>query len=113
MKYEYLNRMRITIHNDQQVHISKKTLKEISEYADFEFYTKEKMLEISEKGLIQEEINKLINMMLKIRKEEPEGSNKECLCMDQINEFIGKLDMVDFRKLKIEKLIDSDGAGKK
>lgn len=68
------------------------------------------MLEISKKGLIQEEINKLINMMLEIRNEEPEGSNKECMYMDQINEFIGKLDMVDFRKLKIEKLIDSGDA---
>ncbi len=105
MKYEYSDRMKITIHNEQQAHISEQTLKEISEYADFEFYTKEKMREISEKGFIQEEVNRIINTLLEIRKKEPEGSNRECMCMDQLNEFIGKLDMEDFRKLKIERLI--------
>ena len=106
MKYEYLNRIRITLHNEQQSQISEQTLNEISEYVDFEFYTRERMRTISEEGLIQNELNSLINMLLEIRKKEPEGSNQECLCMDQLNEFMGKLDLEDFRKLKIDRLID-------
>lgn len=106
MKYEYLDRMRITLHKDHELQLRANTLSEISEYADFEIYSKDKMIEISEKGQIQIELNRLINLLLDYRKNFPDGSNEECMCMDQINEFLGKLDMVDFRKLKIEKLID-------
>ena len=106
VKYDYLNRIRVTLHNDHQSQISEQTLNEIKDYVDFEFYSHEQMKSISDKGLIQSEINRLIQMLLEIRQNEPDGSNQECMCMDQITEFIGKLDLEDFRKLKIEKLID-------
>ena len=105
MKYEYLNRIRVTLHEQHQKQLSTETLNEIKEYTDFEFYSQKEIKSISNNGLIQAELNKLIKRLLDIRKLQPEGSNQECMCMDQINEFIGKLDMLDFRKIKIENLI--------
>ena len=43
MKYEYLDRMRITLHKDHELQLRANTLSEISEYADFEIYSKDKM----------------------------------------------------------------------
>jgi maltooligosyltrehalose synthase len=103
-KYEFLNRVRITLHADQRSQLSKQTLNEIDEYIDFEFYNQEKIKQISGEDLIQAELNRLIQLLLKIRNDRPDGSNQECLCMEQITEFISKLDMVDFRKLKIQRL---------
>ena len=106
MKYEYLNRIKITLHAEHQSQISKQTLSEIGDFIDFEFYTQEKMKQISADGLIQAELNKLIQRLLAIRRDRPEGSNQECMCMDQITEFLSKLDMGDFRNTKIERLLD-------
>lgn len=105
MKYEYLNRIKITLHEQHQKQLSKETLKEIKKYTDFEFYSKEKMKSISEKDLILVELKKLIERLLEIRMHQPKGSNEECMCMDQITEFLSKLDMLDFRKIKIENLL--------
>jgi len=106
MKYEYLNRVRITLHAEHQSQISKQTLNEIGKFIDFEFYTPEKIKRISGEGLIQAELNRLILTLLDIRGDRPDGSNQECMCMDQITEFISKLDLEDFRNIKIERLID-------
>ncbi|NQU65473.1 MAG: hypothetical protein HQ517_14485 [SAR324 cluster bacterium] len=106
-KYEYLNRVRITLHADQQSQLSKTTLDEIHKFIDFEFYSQEKMKLISGEGRIQDELNRLIQRLLEIRRDQPDGSNQECMCMDQITEFIGKLDLEDFRKIRIDRLIES------
>jgi len=104
MKYEYLNRIKVTLHNQQQNQLSKETLKEINDYIDFEIYSAENMRSISDKGLIQIELNKLIQNLLQIRELTPDGSNQECMSINQICEFLGKLDMEDFRKIQIEAL---------
>ena len=106
MKYEYLNRVRISLHAEHRSQISKQTLNEISEFVDFEFYSQEKIKRISSEGLVQAELNRLIQTLLGIRSDRPDGSNQECMCMDQITEFISKLDLEDFRGIKIERLID-------
>jgi len=107
-KYEFLNRVRITLHADQRFQISKKTLDEIEEFVDFEFYNQERMREISSEGLVQTELDRVIQLLLRIRKDHPDGSNQECMCMNQITEFMSNLDMEDFRKLKIERLLGED-----
>src|SRR5437016_3102168 len=67
-----------------------------------EFYSRERIRELSEKGLIHQEFKRRIDELLRLRRDHPEGSNQECMCMDMITELISKLDLEDFRTLKIE-----------
>ena len=38
----------------------------------------------------------------------PEGSNEECIAMDMFTEFLGKLDLEDFREMPIENLLNNE-----
>ena len=71
-----------------------------------EFYSRERIRELSQKGLIHHELKRRIDELLRLRREHPEGSNQECMCMDMITELISKLDLEDFRTLRIEGIID-------
>lgn len=44
------------------------------------------------------------------RADSPEGSNQECMAMDMLTEFLSKLDLNDFRKVRIEMLLDKETA---
>ncbi len=104
MKYEFLDRIRITLHPEHLKTLSSTTLEEIQEYQDFEFYSAAKLREISKNNAVQDELDRLINMLQQIRTEYPKGSNQECMCTDQLTEFLGKLDLEDFRKIDIAQL---------
>jgi len=56
--------------------------------------------------LIHQELKKRIDELLRLRRERPEGSNQECICRGLITELISKLDLEDFRTLKIERIVD-------
>ena len=51
------------------------------------------------------ELGRLVGEILKLRELCPDGSNVECMAMDQLNEFLGKLDLEDFRKIDIQALV--------
>jgi len=51
-------------------------------------------------------LKKRIDELLRLRRERPEGSNQECICRGLITELISKLDLEDFRTLKIERIVD-------
>jgi len=76
------------------------------EYEAIEFYSRERIRELSQKGLIHQELKQRIDELLRLRREHAEGSNQECICMDMITELINKLDLEDFRTLKIERIVD-------
>lgn len=104
-RYDYLNRKTIVVRDEQRSELSEAALTELEQFQVFEFYSQEKMLRISQAKGVQEEIDKLVAPVLAERKKSPEGSNQECMAMDMLTEFISKLDLDDFRKLKIERLI--------
>ena len=79
------------------------------EYEAIEFYSRERIRELSQKGLIHQELKQRIDELLRLRREHAEGSNQECICMDMITELINKLDLEDFRTLKIEGIVDESG----
>ena len=106
LRYEFLDRRDISIHKDQESEISAKALEEVSQFQRFRFYSREKMMAISREGRVQDEINKLVASILEERKANPEGSNAECAGMDFLMEFLSKLDLEDFRKVKIQGLAD-------
>lgn len=110
-KYEFLDRTVITVHKEQEAQVSKDALEELRQFEHIQFYAREKMMLISKEGRVQEEINRLVDNILTERKSHPEGSNTECIAMDMLTEFISKLDLEDFRLLKIERLVDGVGAG--
>jgi len=105
-RYDYLRRKRYVVHEEHEQFIPPETLVEMREYETVEFYSRERIRELSEKGLIQEELKRRIDELLRLRREHPEGSNTECMCMDMITELISKLDLEDFRTLKIERIVD-------
>jgi hypothetical protein len=107
-RYDYLNRKTIVVHDEQRRELSEAALTELEQFQVFEFYSQEKMLRISQAKGVQEEIDNLVSSVLAERKKSPEGSNQECMAMDMLTEFISKLDLDDFRKLKIERLIDDE-----
>jgi hypothetical protein len=104
--YDYLRRRRYVIHEEHERLIRPETLAEMREYEVIEFYSRERILELSQNGLIHHELKARFNDLAKLRRQYPEGSNPECICMDMITELIGKLDLADFRTLKIERIID-------
>ena len=105
-RYDYLRRKRYVVHEEHEQFIRPETLTEMREYEVIEFYSRERIRELSQKGLIHQELKRRIDELLRLRREHPEGSNPECICMDMITELIGKLDLEGFRTLKIERLID-------
>lgn len=109
-RYDYLRRKRYVVHEEHEQFIRPETLAEMREYEVIEFYSRERIRELSDKGLIQEELKRRIDELPRLRQEHPEGSNQECICMDMITELIGKLDLSDFRTLKIERVIDDSSA---
>ena len=92
-------------------HVRKSTIRsklyqQVREYEVIEFYSRERIRELSRKGLIHQALKRRIDELLRLRREHPEGSNPECICMDMITELISKLDLEDFRTLNIERIID-------
>lgn len=88
-RYDYLRSRRYEVHQEHERFIRPETLVEMQQYESLEFYSRERILELSRNGLIKDELKKLIEEMLQLRKEHPEGSNQECMCMD-INQGINQ-----------------------
>ena len=109
-RYDYLRRRRYLVHEEHEQFIRPETLVEMREYEAVEFYSRERIRELSQKGLIKDELKARIEDLARLRREHPEGSNPECICMDMITELISKLDLADFRTLKIERIIDDSSA---
>lgn len=105
-RYDYLRRKRYVVHEENEQFIRPETLEEMRQYETIEFYSRERIRELSQKGLIHEELKRRIDELLRLRRKHPEGSNQECICMDMITELIRKLDLEDFRTLRIERIID-------
>src|SRR5436853_4910774 len=105
--YDFLRRKRYEVHEEHEQFIRPDTLAEMREYEAIEFYSRERIRELSQKGLIHQELKRRIDELLRLRQEHPEGSNPECICMDMITELIGKLDLEDFRTLRIERIVDA------
>ena len=61
---------------------------------------------MTDDGSLHTELRKLFGDLVALRREHPDGSNEECMCMDAIAELIGKLDLDDFRTLRIERIVD-------
>jgi hypothetical protein len=116
MKYEFLNRMVIKIHSEHQAGLSESTLEEIRSFEQIAFYDRERMLTISESGNVQEEMEQLVRSVLTEREKCPDGSNTECIAIDRLTEFLSKLDLEDFRKVRIQGLLTNqaeDAGGKR
>jgi hypothetical protein len=109
-RYDHLRRKRYVVHEEHEQFIRPETLAEMREYEALELYSRERIRELSQKGLIHQELKRRIDELLRLRREHPEGSNQECICMDMITELISKLDLEDFRTLKIERIVDDSGA---
>lgn len=105
-RYDYLRRKRYLVHEEHERFIRPETLAEMREYEIVEFYSRERIRELSQNGLIKDELKARIEDLARLRREHPEGSNAECICTDMITELISKLDLADFRTLKIERIID-------
>ena len=105
-RYDYLRRKRYVIHEEQEQFIRPATLAEMRNYEVIEFYSRERIRELSQKEQIHQELKRRIDDLLRLRRAHPEGSNQECICVDMITELISKLDLEDFRNLRIEGIID-------
>jgi hypothetical protein len=103
--YDFLRRKRYVIHEEHEQFIRPETLAEMREYEVIEFYSRERIRELSQKGLVHQELKRRIDELLRLRQEHADGSNEECICMDMITELISKLDLEDFRALKIETIV--------
>ena len=108
--YDLFRRKRYVVNEEHEQFIRPETLAEMREYEVIEFYSRERIRELSRKGLIHQELKRRIDELLRLRQEHAEGSNEECICMDMITELISKLDLEDFRTLKIEKILDDGNA---
>jgi hypothetical protein len=109
-RYDYLRRKRYVVHEENEQFIRPETVEEMRQYETIEFYSRERIRELSQKGLIHEELKRRIDELHRLRREYPGGSNQECICMDMITELISKLDLEDFRTLRIERIIDDPNA---
>jgi hypothetical protein len=101
-----LRRKRYVVHEEHEQFIRPETLAEMCEYEVIEFYSRERIRELSQQGLIHQELKRRVDELRRLRQDHPEGSNQECVCMGMITELISKLDLEDFRTLKIERLVD-------
>lgn len=109
-RYDYLRRKRYVVHEAHEQFIRPETLVEMREYETVEFYSRERIRELSQNGLIHHELKARFDELATLRREHPEGSNAESICMELITELITKLDLEDFRTLKIERVIDDSSA---
>lgn len=109
-RYDYLRRKRYVVHEEHEQFIRPETLAEMHEYEAVEFYSHERIRELSQKSLIRHELKARIEDLAKLRTEHPEGSNAECICTDMITELLSKLDLADFRTVEIERIIDAPSA---
>lgn len=107
--YDFLRRKRYVVHEEHEQFIRPETLADMREYEVIEFYSRERIRELSQKGLLKDELKARIEDLARLRREHPGGSNAECICMDMLTELISKLDLADFRTLKIEEIIDGRG----
>ena len=105
-RYDFLRRKRYVVHEEHEQFIRPETLADMCEYEAIEFYSRKRIRELSQKGLIHQELKRRIDELVRLRQEHAEGSNEECICVDMITELISKLDLADFRTLKIERIID-------
>jgi len=55
-RYDYLRRSRYVVHEERERFIRPETLMEMREYEAVEFYTRERIRELSQKGLIKDEL---------------------------------------------------------
>ena len=105
-RYDYLRSRRYLVHQEHQQFIRAETLVEMSQYEVVELYSRERVRDLSSKGLIHQELKTRIDDLTRLRREHPDGSNAECICMDMITELTSKLDLEDFRKLRIERIVE-------
>ena len=105
-RYDCLRSKRYLVHEEHEPSIRTETLAEMSQYEVVEFYSREVIRNLSSKGLIHRELQTRIHDLTRLRGEHPEGSNPECICMDMITELISKLDLLDFRRLRIERIVE-------
>lgn len=105
-KYDFLDRTVITIHQEQETQVSRAAFDELKQFAHVQFYDRAKMMTISREGRVRSELDKLVHSILSERASHPEGSNTECIAMEMFTEFLSKLDLEDFRHLRIERLVD-------
>ncbi len=111
-RYFFLDRTKYSVYHENRIRLSKQTLQEMADFEVIEIYPKEKIEKISKQGLIQQEINRLVEQIIELQEKSPEGSNAECIAMDCLVEFMGKLHLDDFRKIKIAGLIEDNQASK-
>ena len=105
-RYDFLRSKRYLVHEEHERFIRAEALAEMREYEVVEFYSRERVRDLSSKGLIHQELKARIDDLTRLRREHPDGSNPECICMDMITELISKLDLQDFRRLRIERIVD-------
>lgn len=89
-----------SIHNDDFKRLSKKTIKEISEHEQIEFYPPGKCT-----NKVVEFKKVLKEYLTVIKKNKGQESNIECILIDQMNELISKMYAHEVRELKLEKLL--------
>jgi hypothetical protein len=104
--YDYLRKKSYVVHEEHERFIRPETLAEMRVFAAVEFYSRERICELSQNRMIHHELKARFDDLSSLRRQHPEGSNAECICIDMITELIGKLDLKDFRTLRIERIID-------
>src|SRR2546428_1414139 len=104
--YDFLRRKRFVVHEEHEQFIRPETLAEMREYEVIEFYSRERIRELSQKGLIHQELKRRINELLRLRREHAEGSNQERMCIAKITEVNSRLDLDAIRTMKIERIVD-------
>ena len=107
-RYDFLRSKRYLVYEEHERLMRAETLAEMRQYEVVEFYRRERVRDLSSKGLIHHELKARIDDLTRLRREHPEGSNPECICMDMITELISKLDLEDFRRLRIERIVDDE-----
>src|SRR5438552_2539054 len=75
-RYDYLCRKRYVVHAEHEQFIRPETLANMREYEVIEFYSRERIRELSQQGLINQELKQRIEELLRLRQEHPEGSNQ-------------------------------------
>lgn len=68
-RYDYLRRKRFVVHEEHEQFIRPETLAEMSEYEVIEFFSRERIRELSQKGLINQELTRHIDDLLRLRRE--------------------------------------------
>lgn len=69
-RYDYLRRKRFTVHEEHEQFIRPETLAEMREYEVIEFYSRDRIRELSQKGLIHQELKRRIDEFLRLRQEQ-------------------------------------------